>query len=254
MEPKIQIAEVELRVRLSVTDCLGNADIDALGEGLTRRLQREVQSELEERWPDLRLSIARITGTSSTVACAPIDLGAGAGRVVSAELHIDDGEAPLIVDAAGWLAKADPDLLRDVAADGWRGPNADGLIEHVLGQLLAAQGGEMTMNATADRPTIGDKMPKEIDFSKGARGRFYRDGARFILPVRPLEAHQIAANDAAAQALRRLRAAWGSPSGLVVAHLPALPAMNWLAAHRPEVAEAILAHLRGEDRLATPMP
>jgi hypothetical protein len=43
----------------------------------------------------------------------------------------------------------------------------------------------MTMNANAAKPTAGDdEMPAEIDFSKGTRGRFYRAGARFILPVR----------------------------------------------------------------------
>ncbi len=42
----------------------------------------------------------------------------------------------------------------------------------------------MTMNANAAKPTgHDDEMPAEIDFAKGTRGRFYRSGARFILPV-----------------------------------------------------------------------
>ena len=83
------------------------------------------------------------------------------------------------------------------------------------------------MNANAVRPTNDDdEMPAEIDFSKGVRGKFYRPGARFILPVhleadvanelartaeqegvdvtafvaRLLEEHRIAAQDAPARA------------------------------------------------------
>jgi hypothetical protein len=42
----------------------------------------------------------------------------------------------------------------------------------------------MTMNANAARPTTDDEqMPAEIDFSEGTRGKFYRAGARFVLPV-----------------------------------------------------------------------
>jgi hypothetical protein len=41
------------------------------------------------------------------------------------------------------------------------------------------------MNAKTAQPTHPDDedMPAEIDFSKGTRGKFYRAGARFILPV-----------------------------------------------------------------------
>ena len=40
------------------------------------------------------------------------------------------------------------------------------------------------MNANAVRPTNDDdEMPAEIDFSHGVRGKFYRAGAKFILPV-----------------------------------------------------------------------
>ncbi len=83
------------------------------------------------------------------------------------------------------------------------------------------------MNANADKPTGNDdEMPAEIDFSKGTRGKFYRAGARFILPVhleadvanelartaeqegvdvtafvaKLLDEHRLAANDAPARA------------------------------------------------------
>lgn len=40
------------------------------------------------------------------------------------------------------------------------------------------------MNADAAKPmTADDEMPAEIDFSQGVRGKFYRAGARFVLPV-----------------------------------------------------------------------
>ncbi len=41
------------------------------------------------------------------------------------------------------------------------------------------------MNTKAVQPTTPDDedMPSEIDFSKGVRGKFYRAGTRFILPV-----------------------------------------------------------------------
>ncbi len=83
------------------------------------------------------------------------------------------------------------------------------------------------MNANAVRPTNDDdEMPAEIDFSHGVRGKFYRAGAKFILPVhmeaqvandltrsaeqegvdvtafvaKLLEEHRVAASDAAARA------------------------------------------------------
>jgi hypothetical protein len=38
------------------------------------------------------------------------------------------------------------------------------------------------MNATSNPPS-DDDMPEEIDFSGGARGKFYQAGARLNLPV-----------------------------------------------------------------------
>ena len=83
------------------------------------------------------------------------------------------------------------------------------------------------MNENATKPTgHDDEMPAEIDFSKGTRGKFYRAGARCILPVhleadvanelarsaeqegidvtafvaKLLDEHRLAANDAPARA------------------------------------------------------
>lgn len=39
------------------------------------------------------------------------------------------------------------------------------------------------MNAKQTHPPANDEMPAEIDFSKGVRGKFYRAGARMVLPV-----------------------------------------------------------------------
>jgi hypothetical protein len=39
------------------------------------------------------------------------------------------------------------------------------------------------MNAKQTHQPADDEMPAEIDFSKGVRGKFYRAGARMVLPV-----------------------------------------------------------------------
>ena len=39
------------------------------------------------------------------------------------------------------------------------------------------------MTTAANRPTDDEDMPAEIDFSGGARGKFYHAGARLNLPV-----------------------------------------------------------------------
>jgi hypothetical protein len=48
------------------------------------------------------------------------------------------------------------------------------------------------MNAKQTHPPANDEMPAEIDFSKGVRGKFYRAGARMVLPVH-LDEHREAA-------------------------------------------------------------
>jgi hypothetical protein len=39
------------------------------------------------------------------------------------------------------------------------------------------------MNQKPTQPPAGNEMPAEIDFLKGVRGKFYRAGARMMLPV-----------------------------------------------------------------------
>ncbi len=39
------------------------------------------------------------------------------------------------------------------------------------------------MNAKRTQQPTDDEMPAEIDFSQGTRGKFYRPGARTVLPV-----------------------------------------------------------------------
>jgi len=39
------------------------------------------------------------------------------------------------------------------------------------------------MNAKQTHQPADDEMPAEIDFSNGTRGKFYRAGARLVLPV-----------------------------------------------------------------------
>lgn len=52
------------------------------------------------------------------------------------------------------------------------------------GELTAAAVKVMTMGTQANpQGSHDDDMPAEIDFSKGTRGKFYRQGARLHLPV-----------------------------------------------------------------------
>ncbi len=39
------------------------------------------------------------------------------------------------------------------------------------------------MGTKQTHPPADDEMPAQIDFSKGTRGKFYRAGARLVLPV-----------------------------------------------------------------------